>query len=174
MNNSWGCVAGIPRCEQYDVFWDDVDAWIAAGIVPEFSAGNESTRGLRTPGDYPQSFATGSTDRNDNLSSFSSHGPSRFDGSVKPNISAPGSGVRSSVPNNRYTLMDGTSMAGPHVVGLVALMLEANPGLTIDELQTIIQDTSIPLGTGRPNNLFGWGRIDAMNAIEAVLARPRR
>lgn len=171
VNNSWGCTSGITGCslDLYDEFWDDINAWIGAGIVPEVSAGNEGMRGLRWPADYPQSFATGATDRNDNIARFSSRGPSQYDGSVKPNISAPGVNVRSSLPNNRYGLMSGTSMAGPHVVGLVALLLEANPYLSVNEIETIIQDTAVPLGQGRPNNDYGWGRIDALAAVEAAL-----
>ncbi|MBI1747099.1 MAG: S8 family serine peptidase [Acidobacteria bacterium] len=171
VNNSWGCFAGL--CP-YNEFIDDVDAWASAGILAEFSAGNEGPRSssMRWPGDYASSFTTGATQRDDTIWRSSSRGPAR-DGSIKPNVSAPGVNVMSSVPVNRYGLNSGTSMAGPHVVAIAALMLEANPALSISDIQTILQDTAIPYGTGRPNNDYGWGRVDALNAVEAALATPR-
>lgn len=173
VNNSWGCRPGTTGCSEslYLEFWDDVNAWISAGILPEFSGGNSgpAARSMGWPADYPQAFATGATDRNDNIAGFSSRGPSLYDDSVKPNVSAPGARVRSSIPGSRYGSLDGTSMAGPHVVGLVALLLEANPGLSAGDLEMIIQNTALSLGTERPNNIFGWGRIDALSAVEAAL-----
>jgi len=122
VNNSWGCASFVPGCSNFEEFRDDVDAWIAAGIFPEFSAGNEGpgASSMRWPASYAESFSTGATTQSDSIAGFSSRGPGR-DGTIKPEVSAPGEGVRSSIGSG-YGMMSGTSMAGPHVVGLVALL----------------------------------------------------
>jgi subtilisin family serine protease len=101
---------------------------------------------------------------------------------LKPNVSAPGVNVRSSVPGGGYELKSGTSMAGPHVAGLVALMISANPDLAgqVDTIEQIIEQTAVPKtteqncgdipGTQVPNNTYGYGRVDALAAVEAALA----
>ena len=61
-------------------------------------------------------------------------------------------------------------MATPHVTGVIALMLDANPDLTVDEIETILKSTAKPLGLVHPNNTFGWGRVDALAAVNAALA----
>ncbi len=174
VNNSWGCANGIPGCANFEEFREDVDAWIAAGIFPEFSAGNEGPAGstMRWPASYAEAFSTGATTQSDSIASFSSRGPGR-DGTIKPEVTAPGEGVRSSVGSG-YGQMSGTSMAGPHVVGLVALLLEANPNLSIDDLTSIMESTAVPLGSPIPNNTFGWGRIDAYSAVQSVLTGSRQ
>jgi subtilisin family serine protease len=171
VNNSWGCNSFVSGCAgYYEGFRDDVVAWIAAGIFPEFSAGNEgpAPMSMRWPASYVQAFSTGATDINDNIADFSSRGPS-IEGVVKPEVVAPGNGIRSSFPSSGYLFMSGTSMAGPHVVGTVALMLEANPNLGIVDLTNILEMTAIPFGDPIPNNTYGWGRIDAFNAVQVAL-----
>jgi subtilisin family serine protease len=170
VNNSWGCFSLVAGCTNVEEFRDDVDAWIAAGIFPEFSAGNEGPgpRTMRWPGGYAESFSTGATNRSDTIAGFSSRGPGQDD-TTKPEVVAPGDQVRSSLPNGSYGLMSGTSMAGPHVVGTVALLLEVNPGLTYDDLATLIEETAIPMGDGLPNNTFGWGRIFAYWAVYTAM-----
>ncbi|MDI5787637.1 S8 family serine peptidase [Bacillus licheniformis] len=64
-------------------------------------------------------------------------GPSPYD-EIKPDISAPGVSIRSAYPGHKYAAMNGTSMATPHVSGIVALMREANPDLTVDEIERIL------------------------------------
>jgi subtilisin family serine protease len=174
VNNSWGCANPIAGCTSYEEFRDDVDAWIAAGIFPEFSAGNEgpSMGSMRWPAAYAEAFSTGATTQSDAIAGFSSRGPAR-DGAIKPDVTAPGAAIRSSFRGSTYAVMDGTSMAGPHVVGLVALLLEANPNLDIGALTNIIEATAVPIGNLRPNNTFGWGRINAYAAVQSVLSAPR-
>jgi len=137
--------------------------------------------------------AVGATTSKDNHSSFSSCGPSTWAsggqigyyedypwtegdptniGLIKPDISAPGSGIwsLSHTSNSNYLSMDGTSMAAPCVSGVIALMLSANPTLTPVEIDSIIETTAIPCGgQTSKNNTFGAGRIDALAAINYML-----
>ncbi|MGB3903955.1 MAG: S8 family serine peptidase [Anaerolineae bacterium] len=164
VNNSWGSSEGY-----LETFRPDVQALRAAGIFPVFSAGNygpgEDTVG--SPASFPESFAVGATDSDDYIAVFSGRGPSPWS-EVKPEVSAPGISVRSSLPGGGYGERDGTSMAAPHVTGLGALLLEANPSLTVSEMEQAIASTAVSLGNPIPNNSYGWGRIDAYNAVTAV------
>jgi subtilisin family serine protease len=174
VNNSWGGAGGNNWYQSY------VDNWRAAGIFPAFSAGN-SGPGCGTagsPGDYPASFASGATGSTDVIASFSSRGPSAFGGVIKPDISAPGVGVRSAVPTNGYASYSGTSMATPHTAGLVALVWSAAPLYrgNISATETLIESTALALtttescggvaGSTVPNNTYGYGRIDALAAVQ--------
>jgi uncharacterized repeat protein (TIGR01451 family) len=163
VNNSWGSPTGAD-----ETFRPDVAAWLAAGILPVFSAGNSGEEGAGstgTPGAFPESFAVGATDIGDLIAYFSSRGPSFWE-ETKPNVSAPGVNVRSSVPGGYYEGgWSGTSMAAPHVSGLAALLLSANPTFTPIDLEAFIRLTARDLGASGPDNLYGWGRIDAYEAV---------
>src|SRR5699024_5315619 len=87
--------------------------------------------------------ATGATDRDDNLASFSLLGPSPYD-EIKPDISAPGVSIRSSVPGNSYENMDGTSMAGPAVSAVAAMLRQVEPGMSVDDMEEVLLNTAIP------------------------------
>ena len=180
INNSWSCPPS-EGCTEPNVLLDAVQNLVAAGIVSAHSAGNSgsSCSSVYTPAAiYDESFTVGATDASDQIAGFSSHGPVTADGSgrMKPDISAPGVGVRSCVPGGGYALMSGTSMAGPHVAGLVALIISAQPALRgqVDEIESTIEQTAnhIPWtgcsSEGVPNNRYGWGRIDALAAVESL------
>ena len=130
LNNSWGCPS-LEGCDA-DTFGPAVDALRAAGIFMVVSAGNDgpicSTLD-NPPAIYASVFSVGAVDKGGNVAPFSSRGPVTIDGSdrTKPDIAAPGVDVVSSLPNGTYGPESGTSMAGPHVVGVVALMWSANP-----------------------------------------------
>ncbi|HQK14685.1 MAG TPA: S8 family serine peptidase, partial [Anaerolineae bacterium] len=181
INNSWGYGGGGAA-----QFRDEVAALQAAGILVEVSAGNEGPgcSTLRSPGDYAEVLTTGATGGTlDTLSGFSSRGPSVLDGNYFPDIVAPGENIRSSVPWGGYEAWGGTSMAGPHTVGLVALLWAANPGLRgqIDLTTKLLEDTAVRLVgqsgsncggdyVNGPNNDWGYGRIDAYAAVDAALS----
>ncbi len=185
INNSWGCPVS-EGCTDPNALLTVVQNVTAAGIVTVHSAGNDGSAcaTVNTPAAiYDESFSVGATTntQNDAIASYSSRGPVTVDGSNrrKPNIAAPGSGVRSSYysSNNAYTTMSGTSMAGPHVAGLVALIISANPGLRgqVVNIRSLIEQSALHLKTDQgcggdsstaiPNNVYGWGRIDANAAI---------
>jgi Domain of unknown function DUF11/Subtilase family/S-layer homology domain len=103
-------------------------------------------------------------------------------GRLKPDISGPGVGVRSSVPTNSYEILSGTSMAGPHVVGVVALALSGHPELIGDPdgIEPLLESTALPRTTSEncggvpgdqiPNNTYGWGRVDALSVFTSDVA----
>ena len=186
LNNSWGC----PDREGCDAnsLLPGVRALRDAGVFVVASAGNEGPRCSTVsdpPALYDDAFSVGAIDRRSRLAQFSSRGPVLADGSgrVKPDIAAPGVGVLSAFPGNSYEVLDGTSMAGPHIVGVVALMWSANPKLIgdIDRTEQILRETAqrgnvsnekIVCGDPNavPNDFEGFGIVDAYAAVKRALA----
>jgi subtilisin family serine protease len=176
VNNSWSAGAGD------DVFFRNVvKAWVAAGIFPAFASGNDGPgcSSADSPADYSESYAIGAHDSNNQIASFSSRGNTIL-GGTKPNISAPGVNIRSSIPGGLYGVSNGTSMATPHVSGTVALLWSAAPGLMGDVAATrsLLDQTAIDTedlscgGTAQNNNVFGEGRLDAFAAVNLAPRAP--
>ena len=185
INNSWGCPA-IEGCTTPDVLLSVVQSVRTAGIVNISSAGNYGSgcSTVRDPASiYDEVFSVASTTDTDGISSFSSRGPVTADGSnrLKPDIAAPGQGVRSATFGGGYHFSNGTSMAAPHVAGLVALMISAEPRLAgrVDLIEQLIRESADPFfsaqtcgsysGLQIPNAVFGYGRINAQKAVNAAL-----
>ncbi len=183
VNNSWGC----PPSEGCDtaVLLDSFRALRAAGILAVAAAGNSGPSCSTVsdpPAIYEEAFVVGATDASDTLAFFSSRGSVTVDGSgrVRPDVSAPGQGVRSSVRGGGYASFSGTSMASPHAAGAFALLWSAKPqvkGLLRISRCLVERASSFPVGLlwnqscggtskfQRPNNMFGWGRVDAYAAV---------
>jgi subtilisin family serine protease len=145
VNNSWGC-PDIEGCFP-DTLEPAVEALRAAGIMMVVSVGNDGPAcGTATtpPANYDAVFSVGATENRGDIVGFSSRGP--VGDLIKPDVTAPGDYVRSSVPGGGYGYAGGTSMAGPHVAGLVALLWSANPALVgdIDATETLICQTAAP------------------------------
>ena len=170
VNSSWGfkLFETFPWC--LTDFQDDIVAWREAGVIPVFAAGNSGPWFFsgESPGNYPETISVGATDSSDNIAFFSSRGPNNCNLDIFPDVSAPGMFISTSAPGGGYTSMTGTSPAAPHVVGTIALLLDANPDLSIDEVETTLRETSTPLGFFHPNFSYGWGRIDALEAVNAA------
>jgi hypothetical protein len=183
LNNSWACPE-IEGCRS-DTFVDAVRALRAAGIFVVVSAGNDgpSCGSLADPpAIYDEVFSVGAVDEHGELTFFSSRGPVTSDGSgrIKPDIVAPGDNILSAFPNGTYEYLPGTSMAGPHVTGVVALMWSANPALIgdIDRTEQLLAATAQPYNgslsdcgeaDSLPNNGVGFGIVDAYSAVKSAL-----
>jgi hypothetical protein len=150
LNNSWGCPTAVEGCEP-EVFAPAVDALTQAGIFVVVSGGNNGplcTSVNTPPAIYELVLTVGAVDSMGDLATFSSVGPVTVDGSgrIKPDVLAPGVDVLSAWPGDAYNSLSGTSMAGPHLAGTVALMWSANPALRGDVARTkaIIEETARP------------------------------
>lgn len=162
----------------------------AAGIFVVVSAGNSGDACAtinEIPAAFPAAFAVGATDSRDSIAPFSSRGPVYTPDSsnlfLKPDVTAPGVNVRSAVRFGGYKRFSGTSMAGPHVAGVVALMLSANPELKgqVEVIEEILRQTARPMfspqncapypGNEHPNPVYGYGIVDAKAAVEEALRR---
>lgn len=187
INNSWYC-APEEGCNasNFDILEKSMNAVRSAGIVVVVSNGNAGPNCATTSGPpafFTKAFSIGATDSKDTIANFSSRGAVIIDNSnrLKPSVCAPGVVILSSVKGGGYATNSGTSMSGPHVVGLVALMISANPKLAgqVDTIQRIIETTALQLKTSEncggvsgqtiPNNTYGYGRVDALAAVKKAL-----
>jgi subtilisin family serine protease len=151
-------------------FHDAVIAAKNAGIVVVAAAGN-SGPGDNTviyPAKYPETIAVSATDQNDEIASWSSRGP-------EVDLAAPGVSIYSTYKGTSYATLSGTSMAAPHVTGVAALVLNtpvgnydanANGKWDPDEVQKKLQDTAIDLGDPGFDDLYGYGLVNAYNAVQ--------
>ncbi|GAA2366013.1 hypothetical protein Cme02nite_30710 [Catellatospora methionotrophica] len=173
INNSWGT-----ELPSNDPFMEDVTlAWAASGIFGTWSNGNNGSacQTSGSPGSRISNYSTGAYDVNNNIAGFSSRGTGQG-GEIKPNISAPGVNVRSSVPGDGYASFSGTSMAAPHLAGAIALLWSAAPALVgdIDATRTLLNGAAIDKadsqcgGTAADNNVYGEGRLDALVLLNSA------
>ncbi len=199
INNSWGCpVSEGCNSGNFATMETAVNNVRNAGILVVVSAGNSGS-GCSTvdapAAIYTNSFTVGATQNttSDAIANFSSRGPVNVyaPNPKKPNIAAPGVSIKSCVGHDNnsgtyaYASWNGTSMAGPHVAGVAALMMSANTALkgnvsTLEDLMeqsAVARFASAPFCGGdnastRPNNVYGWGRVNALAAVNAAIALP--
>lgn len=178
VNNSWGYDTLVDQC--LGEFIPDIQALKAAGVAVVVAAGNvgPSSSTSISPANYPESFAVGSVDQQLQIANTSSRGPATCDGTFFPEIVAPGVNVKSTdltfgglFPNS-YATVSGTSFAAPHVSGTMALLLSAMPQLTVAELESALMATAIDLGDSGPDNVYGYGMLDALGAYNALHGFP--
>lgn len=177
ISNSYGC----PRSEQCepDSLLEASKLVRAAGIFMAVAAGNAGPSCSSVdapPGTYAEVYSVAALGhKTNNLAYFSSRGPVKLDGSgrAKPDIAAPGQGIVSAYPRNSYSSLSGTSMATPHVAGVVALLWGAVPSLqrNVDLTERILSQSALHIANREcgspqdvPNYLYGWGAVRALEA----------
>lgn len=183
INNSWydPWIEGEDCTSIYLLAFNSLEA---VGIAVIFSAGNAGPddRTITAPHniniDLVNGFAVAAVNANGSsnnypIADFSSRGPSICGGEgsllIKPEVSAPGVNVRSSVTGDRYDLFSGTSMAAPHTTGATLLLKEAFPELTGTELKLALYFTCRDLGETGEDNVFGMGMIDVDAAYQYLI-----
>ncbi|MFC1463209.1 MAG: S8 family serine peptidase [Candidatus Brachytrichaceae bacterium NZ_4S206] len=190
-SNSWACDPdyGELGCDVPTALITATQALRDAGIMVIASAGNRGNACrsvVHAPATLNQAFTVGATDVSNAIANFSSRGPSSLTGRIKPDVVAPGVGVRSARPGSpaSYGFSSGTSMAAPHVAGVVALLWSAVPNLRgdVETTEMLLRQTARPLtsdescggvpGSSQPNNTYGYGLVDALAAVNAALSAP--
>lgn len=182
VNNSWRWLWDMDQDPAVEMFYKAVTAWEAAGILPVFAAGNEGpvAKTIGYPSAHPVVLTIGATGADGKIASFSSRGPGKFRGTEtqKPEITAPGVNIVSSLPNNATGSMSGTSMASPHVTGAVALVLQANANLNPAQIKELLIKTADPAairqGQGPWNPVYGFGKLNVYAAVKKALGLARR
>ena len=165
------------------------------GVLPSFSIGNSGLGVAGSPANHRDACAVGAVNDQNEVADFSGGGAFVWgtnDVYVKPDLCAPGVAVYSSIPTayvegtgdepadeKPYDSLDGTSMAAPHVSGTAALLWEAFPQASLDELKTAIYSTCLPLGQSFHNMHSGRGLLQpgaALGKLEKLIAgrRPRK
>ena len=127
------------------------------------ASGNQASSVLFFPAAYPETIAVSATTSSDTIWPSSNSGD-------YIDVAAPGSGIYSTWNSNNsdYRLQSGTSMATPHVTGLIALMYSLNPDLHVEEIRTLLRENAVDLGPAGFDEAFGWGRIDAADTLAGI------
>lgn len=172
-----------------DEFLEPIKHALMANVIPVAAAGNGGAGTIDNPGNIWGVFAIGATDEEDQPAYFSGGMvvnwpnppadwpfndtyPSTY---IKPDFSAPGVHITSAVPGGGYESWSGTSMATPHVSGVIALILEAtkwyeSPPQDLPEMvYSILAKSSLDLGKPGQDTRYGWGRVNAYDAVLTAL-----
>ena len=178
VNGSWGYEDKVNEC--FSEFVTDIATLKAAGVAVVFAAGNSGPNASTSvsPANYAESFAVGNVDEQLLIDFSSSRGPSICDNTIFPEIVAPGINIKTTdltfngtLPNS-YTFASGTSFAAPHVSGAMALLLSANPQLSVAELESAIISSSSDLGDAGPDNDYGNGLLNVAASYNSFASFP--
>jgi subtilisin family serine protease len=176
VNASWGLIGTAGQC--ISEFATDVDVLKAAGIAVAFAAGNDGPAPLTSlsPANNPPAFAAGAVDAALAVASFSSRGPSACDGTVYPELVAPGVDITTSdlsfggLP--QYIVVSGTSYAAPHAAGAMALLAGAFPHASVARIEAALIAGARDLGVSGDDNSYGHGLADVQAAYQQLGAAP--
>jgi subtilisin family serine protease len=177
---------GEPEVElRRDIVVRALENAAAAGVVPVDVAGNDYDIGglgtIISPGSAPaaitvaaSTMGNGDGTHPDHIADFSSAGPTPVSLQLKPDVTAPGVDVLSSIPAHDFDVLDGTSMAAPHVAGGVALLLQRHPTWTVQQVKSALASTGDKVHpTGRSGEVSvlrqGGGRIDLVRANRPLI-----
>ncbi len=172
INNSWGILTSVGVCDtEFDA---DINFLQAADIAVVFSAGNEGPAQSTgtSPATNSQTVSTGSIDEFYTIANSSSRGPSPCNGDTFPSITAPGVNIYTTDLSyglgsllDPYTSASGTSLAAPHVAGVMALLKSAEPSSSALELETAIKYSATDLGVLGGDDAYGYGLVNAKDAL---------
>ncbi|MCJ7556183.1 MAG: S8 family serine peptidase [Gammaproteobacteria bacterium] len=171
VNSSWGITdAGVCNTE----FLPDIEALKAADIAVVFSVGNSGplpTTG-ESPGNNPGVLSVGAVDDLSEVAAFSSRGPSSCDDALMPRLVAPGDSVQTTDLSlggmSNYVTVSGTSFAAPHVAGVLALLRDAVPPASVEELESVLIASAVDIGIPGPDQDSGYGIVDALAALNLM------
>ena len=140
----------------------------ARNILPVFAVGNEGPGTSRSPGNYDEALSVGASDSSSVVADFSSS--MRFMDPIErfvPDLVAPGVDVMSSIPGGKTELFSGSSMATPHIAGLAALLFQAFPTASADQVEAaIFASAKRPVGMTAARG--GRGIPDGVKALKAL------
>jgi len=193
VNNSWvyPTIGAGNNMSCHPFFYQAIDNVEAAGVVVVFAAGNNgpASRTIGNPADRGtspfSSFAVGNFDLDsvhtdpanpDSVTAFfgkiysgigaSSRGPTECGpDSLKPEVSAPGTGIYSALAFNQFGMLTGTSMAAPHITGAVALLRQYNPNASVDTIKWVLANSATDIGPVGPDTISGYGVINLPKAL---------
>jgi subtilisin family serine protease len=170
VNDSWTMSASGCLLD----FQPDLATLRTAGILPVFAAGNYGPLSgtSRSPANNPEAFAVGATDDADGVYPYSSRGPSGCGQPVYPQVVAPGVGIHTTDLYSLYADPTGTSVAAPHVAGVLALLLQAFPGMSADRQAAALESSAVDLGPVGADDSYGQGRLDALAAYQWLATAP--
>ena len=177
---------GEPEIEPTrDIVVAAIDNAADAGVVPVIAAGNEfgdaGKGSVGSPGSAPKAITVAASTEGDSgpadvIAGFSSSGPTPTSLQMKPDVTAPGVDILSSLPRNQWSNHDwsGTSMASPHVAGAAALLKERHPSWTVAQIKSALESTGDPVhpagSTAEVSALReGGGRIDVARADNPLI-----
>ncbi|MHA2370830.1 MAG: S8 family serine peptidase, partial [Candidatus Hodarchaeales archaeon] len=152
LSNSWGGYGYSSLLEE------TVANVTAAGVMFFAAAGNDAVNLPHYPSAYPGAISIAATDASDDPASFSNYG-------ATIDIAAPGVSILSTVLGSAYGYKSGTSMATPHAAGLAALLWSEFPSYTASEIERLLYQSAVDLGSPGRDDYFGHGRINASDAI---------
>jgi subtilisin family serine protease len=168
-----------------DIVVQAINAAADAGVVPVIAAGNDfdvlGSGSIDSPGSASKAITAAAATKSGVIAAFSSGGPAPVSLGLKPDVTAPGVGILSSVParEGSWQFFDGTSMAAPHTAGAAALLLQRHPTWTVAQIKSALVLTGGPVkGNSRnrsetPPTREGGGRIWLPRADQPlVFARP--